>query len=151
MVLIAPQNLQADSSPTPEVISLRNHVTFFSKPDFQSILSQAECRTAELEMQIPLPQNNLQVQKIFETEESCDLNSAPGLRLKSKIQIFFHQRAEQKYLSQQVLLTATENSSEGGSEIAFCTSYFDLQSPRLVPGACIGKFAQRAYGIALSE
>ena len=119
-----------------EEIKIANQIQLFSKESISSIVTTKIYEWPPIFQKIELPVNNIQVQKIFE-----EISVFQEIHI--KIQIFYHQKSDMKYFSQQILITKEQ------LDIAFCTSYFNFNNDGLVPGACIG-FANPIYlGVAI--
>jgi hypothetical protein len=62
---------------------------------------------------------------------------------KTKIEIYYFSKDQQKYLSQQIFLF------KSGELITRCTSYFPAGQAYLVPGSCAGVKGDSLYGVAI--
>lgn len=119
-----------------ETIILSNKLRFFEKENFSAIVAKPLCELFDVNIQTVMPENQITVQKLHEQNISCN-------EFNLKLQIYFHHKGTEKYLSQQLLITGQ------GEDIALCTSYFSLSEKFLVPGACVGTFNKKSIGISV--
>ncbi len=130
LILLSSLNLFA------ETISLKNQIRFFEKENFSAILTTPLCALMDMNIDVQIPVNSLAVQKVHEQTISCN-------EFKGTLQVFYHQKAAEKYFSQQVSVASQSEV------LALCTSYFSFDAKFLVPGACMGNLNKKAVGISI--
>lgn len=119
-----------------ETVSFKNQIRFFEKENFLSVSTTPLCSLMSLDIEIQIPVNSLAVQKVHEQTISCT-------EFKGTLQVFYHQKGTEKYFSQQVTVASQSEV------LALCTSYFSLDAKFLVPGACMGRFNEKAVGLSI--
>ena len=124
--------------------ALNNSVQFFTqeiKNEFT--LPQSLGTKQKLEPNFVVDnQDGISLRKVFSSELEMNSSGSEKSLLKAKIEVFYFNRPEGEYLSQQIFIYRND------SLISKCTSYFPLTQPYLVPGVCSGRDGENLYGIA---
>ncbi len=88
-------------------------------------------------------EDGLSVKKVFTTQVNVPPNDINPNTLKAIIEVYYFNRPEGQYFSQQVFVFRNVQV------IAKCTSYFPIEQNYLVPGVCSGRDGESLFGIAL--
>ncbi len=88
-------------------------------------------------------EDGLSLKKVFSSHVFLEPDETNPENLKIKIEVYYFNRPEGRYFSQQVFIYRQD------CLIAKCTSYFPLQQNYLVPGVCSGRDGESLFGTAL--